>query len=454
MSQVNAGRFTPSQLAPTPTISLGVQQAPSPNANQAAPQLTPEQLIAQILTGVSGIANSHNCADINTATAQIKQPMEQLAVLVEQLGLLTKKPEAAAPGAATPANQGVAQPTATVAGQPTTALTGQQSAQKIDGPTWLATAKNGPVFADPAAVTQNISLLKYFAQPRANETEVPATLAGFVYGSKPVSDPTVMKGVIDNISVAGAIPTEPEAAKIREAGIANMMNPEWRELVSRAVERNGGLGDSENGFLAFSEKVGFVRLRNPGLTPEQNRKFAEMSLFAGWSIEDLPSRKNDLAFEEPAANKAIEDVIQRFDVKLNNMMADPTKGMTVNDGRRRFVIKYNEEAERFVSYNYKKAGGFKGFMQKAMKFLGPVADIASIALAPTGIGPLIAQGVKMVGGWIANGKVMIGDALKLAASYVPGLSSFTSAIGSFGSKLLSQAGNYLGNKINQAQMQR
>jgi|GEM_PF-4439454 len=331
---------------------------------------------------------------------------------------------------------------------PTTNFTGTQNDESIDGPTWLATVNNAPVMSDPRSVTSSELLINYFSQPRANESTVPETLQGFTYGSKPVSDPSIVTTGITNVSIAAVIGGPPEALELKKAGVGNLLNPEWKAVVSQAVEQNGGLGDSENGFLAFSKESGFVRLRNPGFTPEQNRRLAEMSLFGGWAIEDLPASKGYTTFTNAKENKAIENIIERFDVGIEKFKQDPSKGMTVNDGRRRFVMKLDSESGRVVSYNYKKASGLRGFVQRSMKFLAPVLDIASIALAPTGIGSIITQGVKMGLGWLATGKAKLGELVQFGASMIPGIGSITSAIGTTASNALSLAGKYVGQKID------
>lgn len=100
----------------------------------------------------------------------------------------------------------------------------------------------------------------------------------------------------------------------------------------------------------------------------------------GAPIEKMPSRSEESSAERPKIDKWVNEFIGRFDKELSDFRLDPKNGMNVKEGRTRYVMEVNEQAGRVVSYNYKKAGGLRGFMQKAMKFLGPVADIASVVM--------------------------------------------------------------------------
>lgn len=254
----------------------------------------------------------------------------------------------------------------------------------------------------------------YAQQAPARTDQVPPLLAGLKYGSHP---PARAGLITDNVvvpHVAGIIPMSVEVTKLGRAGIANVFNPEWVGVVKEAVDRNGGLGDQNCGFLAYSQQHGFVRFLNPNLTPEQNRRLAEISLVMGAPIEKLPSRTEDSALQDPKIDRWANEFIGRYDKELADFQADPTNGMSVKDGRTRYKLEVNKEAGRVVSYNFKKAGRFRAFMAKAMKYIGPIADIAYFI---PGIGTAAAVGLqlfKTTGQMIANGG-------KFVASSIAGL---------------------------------
>jgi len=226
--------------------------------------------------------------------------------------------------------------------------------------------------------------------------------------------------------VNGAVGTPPEAGQLAEGGAANFLNPAWVEQVELAARRNGGLGNAEDGYLAFSREHGFVRLKNTGLSPEQNRRLAEISLQTGWPVEKLPSRTGDSAIADPKVGRWVDDFIGRFDQELVDFKADPVKnGISVKDGRRRFKLEFNEQAGGVVSYDYKKKGGFGGFVQKHMKFIGPVLDGLSLAAnVIPGLGQAAALGLQAVKtglSWAATGTLKAGQLLRgVASALLPG----------------------------------
>jgi len=281
---------------------------------------------------------------------------------------------------------------------------------------------------------------RYLAQPPALTDRISPLLQGLPYGSRPAESVGLIREGITSHFVAGIIPMPPGVIELAKSGIGNVFNPEWREAVQAAVAQNGGLGDSTNGFLAYSREHGFVRLLNPGLTPEQNRRLAEISLVMGAPIEKIPSRTKDSALDEPRISSWVDHFIGRFDKELSDFMADPTNGMSVREGRTRYKLEVKEQAGRVVSFSVKKAGGLKGLAQRAMKFIAPLADVVGIVanLVP-GLGTAVAfgaQAIKTVGGMIATGG-------KFAASQIAGLAgSFLPWIGSklgFGAMTATQA---------------
>jgi hypothetical protein len=217
------------------------------------------------------------------------------------------------------------------------------------------------------------------------------------------------------------IPTPAIAAKVREAGLANMFSPDWQALVQEAIERNGGMGNEEDGFLAWS-KVGFVRLRNPNLTIEQNQKLATMSLEMGIEVENTPARADTSVQDNPKINNWVNEFIHKYESGLQQFLENPENGLTVKDGRRRYEMKLDTDSGAIFSSYYKKSGGLKGFFQRNMKYISPIADaITSVGKLIPGWGSIaaaVSQGVKYVGNMIANGKLQAKELLSTALSYV------------------------------------
>ncbi len=240
-------------------------------------------------------------------------------------------------------------------------------------------------------------LAEYFAKPAANEQVRVMGFEQIPYGSTPPVPEVLSVDGIDNLAIVGALKMPPEVTKFAEAGIANMFSPEWQQMVAAAAQMNGGMGNSEQGFLAFSREHGFVRLRHPGLTPEQNRVLAAMSLQTGWPIERLPCR-NGLDCPpggDPKMDKWVNEFVAKYEKEIGAFVEskgqDPVE---VKDGsRNRYKLEMNAEAGRVVSYEYRKAGGFKGWAQKNMSWLGPVMDVASMVATAFGA-PYVAAGIQ------------------------------------------------------------
>lgn len=233
--------------------------------------------------------------------------------------------------------------------------------------------------------------------------------------------------------VAGGIGTPPEAGRLDQGGAANFLNPAWREQVELAVDRNGGLGNAQDGYLAWSKEFGFVRLKHVGLSADQNRRLAEISLQTGFSVEDLPTRTSENGFEKPEIFEWVDEFIGRFDREFQGFLADPIGDpLRVKSGKRRYVLEYNENAGGFVSYEYKKKGGLGGFVQQALGKFAPVLDVFAVAgHAIPGVGTAVAlgaQAVKAVGSVIATGKLQARQLVAALGNYLlPGsLSGATS----------------------------
>jgi hypothetical protein len=212
-------------------------------------------------------------------------------------------------------------------------------------------------------------LIAYLAKEQAHTETVPQLLQGFensTYNSTPINEAPLLFNSEKEYIVA-SLGTPPEVAQLHQAGIANVLNPEWQAFVQDAITRNGGLGNSEDGFLAFSEDYGFVRLRNPNLTPEQNRELAAMSLELGMPVEKLPSRTSESSATDPKTNNWVDGFIAKHHEQLEKFLADPSQGYKVKDGKRRYQMDFDEKSGRAVSYYYKKASGLRGFVQKNLK---------------------------------------------------------------------------------------
>lgn len=214
--------------------------------------------------------------------------------------------------------------------------------------------------SNPAAL--NDALRTYFALPRAQESA--PGMFGIPYTSTRIEKANLLMNIKSEDWMVASLPTSPEVAEMRRAGVANMFVPEWQQVVAGMAQRNGGLGSSEDGFLAFSQEYGFVRLRNPRMTPEQNRRIAEISLQTGTPVEVLPSRIADSALEDGNVNRWVDEVIGKFEVALQKFIQNPEEGFSVKDGRRRFEMKIDPQTGLVQSTYHKKSGGLKGFIQQ------------------------------------------------------------------------------------------
>lgn len=268
-------------------------------------------------------------------------------------------------------------------------------------------------------------LAEYFSKARANEAARITGFEGLAYGSTPPIPEVLDTAASDKIYIVGALKMSPEVRKIAEAGIGNMFSPEWQQAVKAAADLNGGMGDSEQGFLAYSSEHGFVRLRHPGLTPEQNRKLAAISLQTGWPIERLPCRKGEDCPPggDPKMDEWVNEFIGKYEKELTAFIESKGQDpIEVKDGsRNRYKLEFNEEAGRVVSYQFRKAGGAMGWAQKNMSWLKPVLDVASVAAAMLGQ-PEICAGIRAleVGAMAtANGKFSGSTLAGLASAAVP-----------------------------------
>lgn len=270
---------------------------------------------------------------------------------------------------------------------------------------------------------------RYLAAEAADTGAPPFGLEMFGYGSAPAESGAVafaddMPGFVN-----GAIGTPPEVGELREGGGANFLNPGWLAMVGDAVRRNGGLGTAEDGFLAFSKEFGFVRLRNTGLSPEQNRQLAAMSLQTGWAVEELLTRTGDSSFLDPKIGEWADGFIDRYANEFQDFLADPTKnGISVSDGKRKYHLEYNEKAGGFVSYYFKKSGGFRGWVQKNFEYImygvGAVATVLT-AGGYAAIAGAVSSAASAAFSYVATGTLKASQAIGAAVSGLGAMVGFT-----------------------------
>ena len=267
----------------------------------------------------------------------------------------------------------------------------------------------------------------------------------FSYGSLAASLAQVIPAKTDKAYIHLAIPTPPEAAELVKHGLGNVFSDGWQQLLQDAVARNGGLGDVENGFLAFS-KIGFVRFYNDNLSAEQNRKLASMSLEMGFAIEDMPARA-------PRANENIDrwvnEFISEYESSKEAFLQDPKKALTVKDGRRRYEVKLDPNTGAAISRYYKKSGGIRGFIQKNFKTISKITDlVGKVGSYIPGWGKAIAavaKGVKFVSTLAAQSSLKLRNVIGKGISF---LSEFVSGKGVTG-KAIKTGLNKLGEAIDQ-----
>ncbi len=220
-------------------------------------------------------------------------------------------------------------------------------------------------------------LAQYLAQAPSTTQFGSAVLAERPYQSLSIADAELSFENITQEYIAAYVPTPKSAGEIAAAGVANFLSPAWQQEVSAATERNGGLGDSENGFLAWSS-LGFVRLRNPLLTPEQNRKLAEISLALGIEVSKLPARSDQSSVANENIDRWVNDFIAEYEQELAQFLENPSDRIRIKDGRRYYVLELKDTPTGEtvpVSYYYKKSGGIGSFLRGAF---GDFAKIAAV----------------------------------------------------------------------------
>lgn len=211
------------------------------------------------------------------------------------------------------------------------------------------------------------------------------------------------------------------AGKLFEAKAATLLNQEWQQAVAVAVEANGGLGNEQEGFLAWSKAGHFVRLYNPSLSPQHNQRLAQMSLQGGWAVEDLPSRWEDIRPDDQNAHQKLEEFLTNYETAFQKFSENPAEGLQVKDGSHHYLMQYDAESGYTFSDHYKMPGGIRGWLIKNFKKFGKVADVISVvANFFPGWGTAISacvQAIKKVGGMVAAGKAKASDILSTIGSF-------------------------------------
>ena len=259
--------------------------------------------------------------------------------------------------------------------------------------------------------------------PAANESAAPPLLEAFEYNATEINNSHLMIGNSNKSYISASLGTVPEAGQMFQAGVANMGNPAWRELVADAVSRNGGLGTSELGYLAFSKDNGFVRYSNSTFSPEQNRRLAAISLQLGFAIEDLPSRCTDGAPTQKL-NDWVESFLSKHEEAFVAFLNNPAQGYQVKDGRRLYQAGIDPQSGLMLSMHQKLHGGIRGWVQKHLNWLSPALDtISKVTAFIPGWGQVVSgvsTGMNAVSNMIATGKVNFGYVVDYLASALIG----------------------------------
>jgi hypothetical protein len=243
-----------------------------------------------------------------------------------------------------------------------------------------ATSQSSNSTSNQSELTSNPRLAAYFNQPQAS-TKPPAMYQALAYGSTTPKNPHLNTNTGKEM-IAGTLTTSAQAKELAAKGVANGLVPAWQNEVKQAATKNGGLGSSEQGFLAWG-KDGFVRYRNVGLTPEQNKQLAEMSLSMGIAVEDIVANNHkEASFSNPSVNRSVESFIGRYQTELGAFFQNPKDGVSFREGKHNYTLSIHEESGIPVSSYFQKARGFKGWVQRSMDVIAPVVSTLGLVLAP------------------------------------------------------------------------
>ncbi|MCC6933993.1 MAG: hypothetical protein IT292_12215 [Deltaproteobacteria bacterium] len=281
----------------------------------------------------------------------------------------------------------------------------------------------------------------------ADETTPPTGLESFSYGSNNENNPNlIVPPATDLPYIKAAIGTPPLAGELYMSRTANLFNEAWQGEVASAIEKNGGLGTAEDGYLSFS-KIGFVRLKNENLSAEQNRQLAAISLQLGIPIEDLPSRCPDNAATNPDINTWVNEFLDEHNSKFSAFLQNPAAGYSLKDGRHLYHISVNSQTGEITSSHEKLHGGIRGWCAKNMKWLSPTLDaISTVTSFIPGWGKVASvasNGLKAAGNMIAAGKFKASELFSFVTDSLP---LFKGKLQKFGGKAVSWIEKQFGKK--------
>lgn len=191
------------------------------------------------------------------------------------------------------------------------------------------------------------------------------------------STPSVLGQVVDNLKpstphyLTSNIPTPMLAEELRKIGGNNFFNQEWQKLVSEMIEKNGGAGNAEKGYVAWSKHGGFITFKNPTIPDELNKKYAEISLLSGIPIEDL--KINNQYSEKHYAGKA--EFAEKFMTSFQNFIQNPQAGFAVDGGGVMYRITQHQESGLPYFFKHKKQSWLGKTFGKMMKWLEPVLSV-------------------------------------------------------------------------------
>lgn len=228
--------------------------------------------------------------------------------------------------------------------------------------------------------TQN-ALLAYLTSKPADLNKVIPSFSGYTYTSS--QDAALISGdslINPKSYITSAIVIDSQvnalAGELFKSHVANFSVNEWRAVVEQAILANGGLGNNEDGFLAWSKDGHFVRLRNTNLTPEQNQKLASMSLEFGWAVEDLPSSKSENILGDESKIQELDARIAHYEERIEAFRQDPNQDFTLKYGKHRYTVSYDQQTGMFSSRAYKLRSGIKGWFDKCAKKISQGLGIA------------------------------------------------------------------------------
>ncbi len=254
-------------------------------------------------------------------------------------------------------------------------------------------------------------LYQYFSSKAADLNATISSFPGYSYTSTAFENAALIDSselVNPKDYVLGAVIIDPSvnalAGELFKANANNFSVGDWRAIVEQAILANGGLGTSEEGFLAWSKDGHFVRLRNSNLTQEQNQKLANLSLEFGWPVEDLPSNMDESILSSPEEIVKMDEKLADFEQKISDFKQNPENDFTVKYGKQRFQVCYDSSTGMFYSKSYKLRSGIKGWFDK------------NVSKISTGLG-IVKNIFKFIPGWGTIVSLCAGATKKIADWY-------------------------------------